>query len=221
MKRRLIVLMLLIAVASCGESARLSSGSRTPPRSSATASQSPTPTAEFDGTIHGWRIAPNAVLEAEFGNDLRNLDLECDAKKVAPSAKTNLDVDLTYFPESAQERGKPSIVKWVCGAQGLSTYYQWDLRTKPFPVVGTTGYLRIDRVVTARRAYHIGTTRADRVSACTVAGFRAVCFRNEPEGHVLILVIEDDVLDPHATVLLVDAEGLPFDELVKMIEGLE
>ena len=214
---------LLFMLIACGDVEPSSTVSTTSPRPT-----SPAPTAspsgsvvEFDGSIHGWRIAPNAVLEAEFGNDLRNLDLDCDAKKVSPSTETNLDVNLTYFPASAEERGKPTVVKWVCGSQGLSTYYSWSLKTKPFPVVGESGELRIDRVVTARRAWFIGTAPADRVHECTVAGLPAVCLRNEQEGQVLILVIEDNELDPFATILLVDAFGLPFDELVKMIEGLE
>lgn len=221
MRRALSILFLLIASVACGGVEPRATSRASSPQPTPSTSPSPTPVGEFDGTIHGWRFAPNDVLEAEFGNDLRNLDLDCDAKKVSPSTKTDLDVGLNYFPASAESRGEPTIVKYMCGSQGLSVYYHWSLKTKPFPSVGEVGELRIDRVVTARRAWFLGTAPADRVHECTVAGLPAVCLRNEPEGQVLILVIEDDDLDPFATFLLVDAFGLPFDELVRMIEELE
>lgn len=221
MRRALSFTFLLFLLIACGDVEPRSTTSTTSPRPTSPAPATEGPVVEFDGTIHGWRVAPDQVLEAEFGNDLRNLDLDCDAEKVSPSTKTSLDIDLNYFPASAQERGKPTIVKWVCGSQGLSTYYNWSLKTKPFPVVGEAGELRIERVLTARRAWSIGTAPEDRVHECTIAGLPAVCLRNEQEGQVLILVIEDNDLDPYASFLLVDAFGLPFDELVKMIEGLE
>lgn len=210
-----------LLLAACGDAVPLVSES-TPTRSpSPGEALKPDEYVEFDGVIHGWRIAPGSVLEKEFGNDIRNLQLDCDARQVGSRTATDLDIDLSYFPESAKAAGSPNVVKWVCEKIGLSVYYGYVLNETPYRTVGEDGELRLDRFVTGRRAYAISAD-VEAVKPCTVAGRPAVCVRhNDDEGKADIIVIEDDTLDPFATILLASAFGVPFDELVKTIEGIK
>ena len=209
--------MALLAV-SCGEPVPTAAPSARP-TASPTSTTSPTARVEFDGTIHGWRLAPHEVLEKEFGNDIRNLDLECDPKQVKDSTKTDLDIKLTYLPDGWSIEGKPGVVKWACPDLALSTFYEYGLTSSSNP---GPQYIRLDRVREGRRALALYAP-ADGVEECTIRGLPAICVRyDEPIPRFTFIVIEDDTLDPFVSHLLLDADGpISYEELVKLLEGLE
>ena len=220
MRRLIVIVLTLVTVtAACGTDKPVTSRP-IPTETPSSPTPSETPRGEFDGVIHGWRIARHEVLQQEFGDDERNLQLDCDAHKVGSETATDLDIKLSYFPKSVTVVGTPVTEKWVCDKIGLSVYQNYNLEQTRYKTLSGAGEIRLERFLMGRRAYELFAPAA-AVSACAVAGSPAICVRrNDDEGEADIVVIEDDTLDPHATLLLVSAYGVPFEELVKMIEGI-
>jgi hypothetical protein len=220
MRRLIVIVLTLVTVTvACGSDKPVASRPL-PTETSSSPAPNEIPPGEFDGVIHGWRIARHEVLQQEFGDDERNLQLDCEEQKVGSETATDLDINVSYFPKSVTIVGTPVVVKWVCDKIGLSVYQNYNLEDTPYETLGGAGEIRLERFLMGRRAYELFVPAA-AVSACTVAGSPAICVRrNDDEGEADIVVIEDDTLDPHATLLLVSAYGVPFEELVKMIEGI-
>jgi hypothetical protein len=193
------------------------------PVPSETPAVSPSPTQSvvskpFNGTIHGWRIGPTDALQKD--GSLRDLDLDCEPRQVPASTKTDLDMYLTDFPIETKAAEPPDTVKWVCDGVGLSVLLYYGLTITPYETIGDSGTLRVERIVTAGRAYPI-TASKGQVKACAVGDQPAVCVRwNEDEGDGAILVIQDDELDPFAVAMLVRGYGVPFAELMKTALGI-
>lgn len=189
-----------------------------------TNSPSPAPTdgssEYFDGTIQGWRIAADEVLERE-GLD-RNLNVDCEPKQVGAKTKTDLDFKVTYIPKGiGTPAHEPNVGKWICGGRGLSVRESRDWDDNPYDGLAT---LEIERAVWGSRARSLYAPK-DQVGACSIGAKKAICvhYENDAKGRGLggtILVIEDDELDPWVTALLISASGIPYDELVKIAEGI-
>lgn len=175
-------------------------------------SPAPSTSRYFDGTVHGWRIAEQEVLEREGLG--RSLNLDCEPREAGRETPTNLDIDATYLPDLVRG-ATPSESKWVCDGHGLSALVQYE-----FEGPAGAGSLRLERSLYGARAFAIyALTGSSSVSECFVGDRPAICVRRDT-GSSEILVIEDDVLDPHAIVLLIEGEGLPFDELMRIAEGI-
>jgi len=169
----------------------------------------------FDGTMSGWRIAPTAVIRSE-GLE-RQLQLDCTPQEVNGETKTDLDFAVGYLPPGAR---LTTSVKTVCDGRGLSVS-QWFAVDKT-PTQKSAGSLRVERWLMDKRAFAIDADRS-RVEACTISDHPAVCVRpgDDPLEDSIILLIEDDVLDPFATVLFVAAEGVPYSEALKVVNSVE
>lgn len=229
MKRLVVLLVVALGLAACGEPQKPAAG----PSPSAEPTRHPnidlmeadSRKPRFDGTIYGWRVAPTSVLEREglrrdLREGLRKVDPDCEARRVRTGTRTDLDFTLTYFPQGVKVAGKPGVDKWVCGDIGLSVLESYSFDETPHLGVGD---LRVERVLRDKRAFDIHAAE-DRVEACSVRGFPAVCVHAVDDetglGESGVVVIEDDDLDPFATTLLVWASELPFDEVLKVAEGV-
>lgn len=170
----------------------------------------------FNGSCYGWRLATSDVLEAEGLG--RNLQLDCEAKRYGRDHRTDLDFKLGYVPKGAHVDG---VEKWACGRTGLSVYTMVSSDTPIAWVVD------IERSLTGSKAIN-EVALPGRVEPCEVRGHPAICVHYlddaQPDrgGRVAeVIVIEDGTLDPHAVVLRVDGDGIAFDELMKIAEGIE
>jgi hypothetical protein len=186
---------------------------------------SPTPTDGsiefFNGTIHGWRIATSEVLEQEGLS--RNLDPDCDPRQGGASMQTDLDFDLTYLPNDiGTPAHAPAATKWACGKRGFSVSWSYDWDNNPYDGIGI---LTVERALWGSRSRDLHA-RKDLVEACSVRGRDAVCVHYEEDDKLgrgrggYVVVIEDDVFDPYATILTITASGIPYDELLKIAAGI-
>lgn len=192
MQRWLILTATILAA--CTTSAPVSN----PPTASAPQSQTTTPPGgppgSFDGTLHGWRIAPDAVLRSE-GLD-RHLDLDCTPSETGGDTRTELDFDVQL---SGRRLHPESVTKWVCDGQGLSVLQQYSL---------DGGLIDIERALWNVRASDVDAPQ-HQVTACDVNATPAICVRKA--SLPMIIVIEDDTLDPFARVLRVMGDEVSFD----------
>lgn len=180
-----------------------------------TSPDSTSPAAEelFEGTIRGWRIAPQAVIDAEGLG--RNLNVDCTPKVAHSEARTELDFVLGYVPAGANS--SVNTVKWMCDGKALSVVEQRDFDE-------TVGSLDIERVLWGpNRAMPLDAPRS-RVEFCAISGHPAVCVHPEDDvsgrGSSYIFVIEDDSMDPHATVLRISASEIPYADVLKVANEL-
>jgi hypothetical protein len=129
-----------------------------------------------------------------------------------------LDFTLSYFPTGVTVVHKYSPAKWICGDRGLSVAYDFDLQT-PYGA----GTLRVDRFVLGRRVLAVDAAN-DRVTSGSIRGAPAIFIHPADDesglGHGAVFVIEDDT-SPEFTVLrVIGDEGIPFSELLKIVEGV-
>ena len=137
--------------------------------------------------------------------------------------RTDLDFRITYMPKNiGTPAHDPQVAKVICGKMGLSVTYNFDWDDNPFDGLAT---LRIERVLTAVRASALYAPR-DLVEACTVRGSPAICVHYEDDARgrpnsATIFIIEDNNANPYmSTLVLTDAGGIPFSELIKIAEGI-
>ncbi len=170
----------------------------------------------FDGVVHGWRVAPDEVLDEEGIRD-RNLTLDCEPEQVGVRTPSELDFTLSYFPADIDIGPLDGPDKWVCGGKGLSVAYAYSIQTE----YGAAS-LRADRLITARRTTALMVPQ-DSVTEGRVNGSPAIFVRpTDPAGLDLasIIVIEDDTA-PEFTILRISSDnGIPFAELLKVAEGV-
>ncbi len=170
----------------------------------------------FDGVLQGWRLAPDNILEEEGLG--RNLSLDCEPELVDSDTATELDFTLTYVPADIEVRGKPEVTKWVCDGAALNVTSMMTLDTP----LGE-GILMVYRAIWGKRDIDL-MAPYDRVTEGTINGAPAIFVQPaDPQlglGTGQVIVIEDDA-DPEYVVLRVFADnGIPFDELVQLAEGI-
>jgi hypothetical protein len=84
----------------------------------------------------------------------------------------------------------------------------------------------LERSIRGSRSFsiYVPLEEAYLLEACRVGGHPAICRHKrddeESKGMSHILVIEDDVLDPFVQVLIVTGDEIPFDEVLKIAEGV-
>ncbi|MBI4728121.1 MAG: hypothetical protein HY775_01255 [Acidobacteria bacterium] len=170
---------------------------------------------DFDGIIHGWRIAPGPTLEAD-GTGSASRSFDCTPDEAAGDRPTTLDFTLTYSPPGAGSPSDPERI--VCDGTARSVAVSYPVRTSFGESV-----VRIDRSTWDRRAFPIEAA-SDRVGAGVVGGKPAVFVRPIDAasgfGPSEILIIEDDELDPFATILHLATSDLPFEQLLEIAEGV-
>jgi hypothetical protein len=222
MRRLFLIGISVVALATTG----VACNTNQPNSRISTFSPSPSPSASatandlgyFEGKIHGWDIGPDADDQG------RKLNLDCMPRQVGEGTATDLDLRLTYMPKNiGTPSHEPQVMKWVCGSMGLSVTYNFDWDNNPYEGLGI---LRVERLITGVRARSL-YARRELVEACRVRGLPAVCVHYEDDARgrgktsASILIIEDDILNPYArTLLITDATGIPFDELIKIAEGI-
>jgi hypothetical protein len=171
--------------------------------------------ARFDGTVQGWRIAPERVLRAlGISGDL--LGMSCAAEEMAPDVSTPLDFTATYLPRGI--RGTPSISKVRCGDLTTIVAEHFSLDT-PYG----DGYLEVTRELMDNRSFAIEAA-FDRVSAATLGGKPAVVVEPlHPTGYGQseIVLIEDDQFDPYAVVVHLVAGNMTLSELERVAKGIQ
>jgi hypothetical protein len=188
------------------------------------ATQPPTGSQSFDGTIYGWRIAPERVLEAEglqrnLAPGLEQAQPGCTPKQVSAVTTTSLDFTVGYLPSGLQVTNPPSRVKWVCGRLGLSALSSYNFEDVERQGVAM---LTVERALMDKRIFGIDVP-ADRVEACTVRGLKAICIHPENDltgrGTTTILIIEENVMDPFVTRMYLQADEIPYSEVLKIAEN--
>jgi hypothetical protein len=170
----------------------------------------------FDGTVAGWRLAPDQILDEEGLS--RNLSRDCSPELAEKDTATDLDFTLTYVPADIEIRENPEVAKWVCGGHALSVT---SIMTLDTPL--GEGTLMVYRAIWGQRELDL-MAPFDRVTEGTIGGAPAIFVEPaEPRfglGTGQIIVIEDDT-GPEYVVLRVFADnGIPFDELVRLAEGI-
>jgi hypothetical protein len=170
----------------------------------------------FDGVVQGWRLAPDDVLEQEGLG--RNLSRECEPELVDSDTATELDFTLTYIPAMIEVRQNRDAAKWVCDGEALSVT---SLMTIDTPL--GEGTLMVYRAIWGQRDLDL-LAPYDRVKEGTINGAPAIFVQPaDPKfglGTEQVIVIEDDA-GPEYVVLRVFADnGIPFDELVHLAEGI-
>lgn len=170
----------------------------------------------FDGVVQGWRLAPDDILESEGLG--RNVARDCEVQAADRDTQTDLDFSMTYIPAQIAVRENPEVTKWVCDGDALSVT---SIMTIDTPL--GEGTLMVYRALWAQRDLDL-VAPADRVSEGTINGSPAIFVRPaDPEfglGTGQVIVFEDDT-EPEFVVLRVFADnGIPFDELVRLAEGI-
>jgi len=171
----------------------------------------------FDGTVIGWRIAPDSVLDA-LGIRDRNLDRPCDSSPAGAETPTQLDFTLTYLPSGIGVGEVVGPAKWICAGEGLSVAFEYRLST-PYGA----GSLWVERSIRGRQTLALAVRR-DSVQAGMINGLPAIFIHPADDASGLgvgrVIVIEDDTA-PEFTILRVTAEnGVPFSQLLKIAEGV-
>lgn len=169
----------------------------------------------FDGVALGWRLAPSDVLQEEGIS--RKLSKPCDVKSVDPATATEFDFRLTYIPADIKLR-EPEVAKWTCDGEALNVT---SLMMMDTPL--GEGTLMVYRATLSQRALDL-MAPADRVTEGMINGSPAILVRPADSefglGTEQVIVFEDDA-DPDYVVLRVFADnGIPFEELVKLAEGI-
>jgi len=171
----------------------------------------------FDGQVAGWRVADYATLtEAGIGN--KQIELRCEPFLAKGETATDLDFTLGYLPTDAKVHLIEGPVKWVCDDRGLVVSETYSVETE----LGV-GEIWIERSVQAERSLEISVP-SDRIDEIDVHGHKAIAIHPADDstglGYGLVAVIEDDV-EPEFVLLEVGASNaVPFDELVKIVEGI-
>lgn len=171
----------------------------------------------FDGTVHGWRLAPDRTLEAE-GLVERGLSRDCAATEASAEIRTDLDFTVAYLPANIKIADVVGPTKWICGGEGLSVQFSYRLDTP----LGS-GDLMVWRAKWGNRM--LAAYAADgSVEEATISGHPAIVIHPAEDeyglGTGVVIVIEDDA-GPEYTLLTVSADnGVPFEELLKIAEGI-
>lgn len=182
----------------------------------------------FNGTVGGWRIGTYQALQSEglTGRNLQaqtlgtglGLPVGCQVQQADAQTPTALDLTPTYFPASAEVVSEIGPEKWVCGDTALSVATNYELDT-PYG----EGFLMVERALWGSRTFEMNAP-ADRVESGSIDGHQAILVHCADDatglGQAEILVIEDNDLDPFATVLHIVGDGIPFSELKQLAEGL-
>ncbi len=171
----------------------------------------------FVGTVQGWRVAPRDTLDAEgLEQGIADLPSTCEPALAKSGAVTSLDFELTYFPTSVKIHNAGEPIRWVCGSKPLSVMLNFNLET-PYG----EGSLRVERFVTDSRVLSLYSPN-DAVESGSINGYPAILVHPADDksglGHGVIMVIEDDT-PPEFAVFRLVADGIPFEELVKIAEG--
>jgi hypothetical protein len=172
----------------------------------------------YDGTVHGWRVAPDSVLEAE-GLGGRDLSRSCEPTLAGAETSTQLDFTLIYFPPNMAISTVSGPRKWVCADEGLSVSYEFGLETS----LGA-GTLWVERSIRGRRALGL-LVPSESVEAGIINGKPAVLAHPSDDNTGLgigrVIVIEDDTA-PEFTILRITGDnGVPFAELVRIAEAID
>jgi len=171
----------------------------------------------FDGTINGWRLAPYDRLKAE-GVDDRNLSRsKCEPTSAGAETKTTLDFILSYEPPGLKIESSIGPTKWVCGSEGLSVAYDYNLNG-PIGV----GELWAEQALWGRRSQEVFVAN-DRVAEGSINGKPAIFIHPIDDatglGFAEIIVIENDESAPYKILRITSNDAIPFDQLVKIAEG--
>jgi hypothetical protein len=139
-------------------------------------------------------------------------------KSVDPGSATKFDFTLTYIPADIKIREKPDVAKWTCDGDALNVTSLMMIDTP----LGE-GTLMVYRASWSQRALDL-MAPADRVTEGTINGYPAIFVRPADSefglGTEQVIVFEDDA-EPDYVVLRVFADnGIPFEELVKLAEGI-
>jgi hypothetical protein len=172
----------------------------------------------FDDSVIGWRIAPYEALVADSIDD-RNLHRTCEPYEAGAETSTQLDFTVGYLPPGLKIGPAAEPYKWVCGKEGLSVLYV-------FNVSGAygNGQILVERSIQGRRALEMDIPY-DSVETGTVNATPTVFVHPADDTSVLgmgrVIVVEDDT-GPEFTILSVlSDDAVPFDELIKIAEGIK
>lgn len=173
----------------------------------------------FDGSALSWRIAPYAELQAEGIGDPASVDRSCEPYEAGAEKLTQLDFTVTYLPPEFKIGPVEGPIKWLCGNEGISVLFIYNVDT----ALGA-GQIFVERSIRARQILELDVPH-DSVEAGAIRGTPAIIAHPADDatglgvGHVI--VIEDDG-HPEFTILRVTADnGVPFDELIKIAEGIK
>ena len=172
----------------------------------------------FDGTLLGWRVGPYEELEAD-GLLATSVTRSCESREAGPETPTQLDFTVGYLPSSIKVGQVTGPVKWVCGGDGISVLYHYSVGT----AIGV-GEIWIQRVIRSRAIIEMDVPE-DSVETSTINGKPAIVVHPAHDmsglGMGRVVVIEDD-MGPEFTILSVTTDdGIPFDELLKIAEGIK
>ena len=162
----------------------------------------------LEGVVNGIRLYS---LDAEAA--LQRKDACSDASRdevehlaMSDVAGTPMEIVPTYLPAGAEEVA-PMWPPMVCKGIVANVERQWIIRSKGFFIISRRqGEQAIDT-----------DASADRVSAATVGGKRAVLvapLTREGYGYSMVILAEDFGLS------VIGADGLAIDETIKIAEGL-
>jgi len=162
----------------------------------------------FEGVVNGIRLYPTdaeaAVQRESACNYVKPEELEYVT--MSDVAGTPMDIVPTYLPAGAEEVA-PMWPPMVCKGIVANVERQWIIRSKGFFIISRRqGEQAIDT-----------DASADRVSAATVGGKRAVLvapLTREGYGYSMVILAEDFGLS------VIGADGLAIDETIKIAEGL-
>jgi hypothetical protein len=170
----------------------------------------------FDGTLLGWRVAPNEVLEKA---GLRNWSLDCEQSQAGEEKRTQLDFSLGYLPRDVEVTLVTGPIKWVCGDVGVSVLWVYNLDTPYGP-----GQVWLERSIQDQRAIEMDVAR-DSVEVSQVNGHDAILFHPYDDatgfGTGRIVVLEGEVELGDQILSVYSDVGVAFADLVRIAEGVK
>jgi hypothetical protein len=172
----------------------------------------------FDGEVLGWRVAPLAVLDAE-GVGRQPLARDCATVPAKQGTRTQLDFQLGYFPPDLTIGPVEGPNKILCDDQAISVAIIYNVDTP----LGA-GLIWVERSIQASRSLELDAP-FDSVEEGSINGAPAIVVHPDDDktglGIGRVIVIEHDG-DAEQTVLTVIADnGVPFEQLIKLAEGIK
>lgn len=171
----------------------------------------------FDASVLGWRAAPYGVL-ADAGLSEMGPTKSCDYSLADAKTETQLDFTPTYFPERLKVSLIEGPIKTLCGDEATSVRYVYE-------VYSELGYGEIwfERSTRTSRVLEMNVP-FDSVETQVVRDTPAIVVHPDDDstgfGSGRVVMIEDD-LGEEFTILSIFADnGVPFDELIKIAEGI-